>query len=47
MLTVEPDAGEEPSGRERAEEGTVRVVLHTPSLGALELRLGLHGGALT
>ena len=25
----------------------MRVVLHTPALGALELRLGLHGGALS
>ena len=33
-------------GRERPDEGSVRVVLHTPSLGALELHLTLHGGAL-
>jgi hypothetical protein len=46
VLTVEPDAGEESSGGERPEDGTVRVVLHTPSLGALELHLALHGGAL-
>ena len=47
VLTVEPDAGEESEGRERAEEGSVQVVLHTPALGALELRLGLHGGSLS
>jgi hypothetical protein len=46
VLTVEPDPGDEPSGPEHADEGSVRVVLHTPSLGTLELRLGLHGGAL-
>jgi hypothetical protein len=46
VLTVEPDAREEPDGRERTEEGAVRVVLHTPALGALELRLSLQGGAL-
>jgi hypothetical protein len=46
VLTVEPDGGDESSGRERGDEGSVRVVLHTPALGALELRLGLHGGSL-
>src|SRR5262245_32756283 len=46
VLTVEPDAGGETSGREGEEDGSVRIVLHTPALGALELRLGLHGGSL-
>jgi hypothetical protein len=46
VLTVEPDAGEESSRREQPDEGSVRVVLHSPALGALELQLGLHGGAL-
>ena len=46
VLTVEPDAGEENAGRERPDEGSVRVVLHTPTLGALELRLDLRGAAL-
>jgi hypothetical protein len=46
VLTVEPDAGDEEARRERPDEGSVRLVLHTPALGALELHLGLHGGAL-
>ena len=47
VLTVEPDAGDDDApGETRAEEGTVRVVLHTPTLGALELHLDLHGGSL-
>ena len=46
VLTVEPDGGDEKPDESRAEEGSVRVVLHTPSLGALELRLELHGGSL-
>jgi hypothetical protein len=45
VLTVEPDAGDD-AAAEAGEGGTVRVVLHTPALGALELRLALHGGAL-
>jgi len=46
VLTVEPDGGEDARGRERPDEGAVHVVLHTPALGALELRLVLAGGGL-
>src|SRR4051794_13484700 len=46
VLTVEPEPDDDAPGREHAGEGSVRVVLHTPALGALELRLGLHGGVL-
>jgi hypothetical protein len=46
VLTIEPDAEDEAAARDRPDEGSVRVVLHTPTLGALELRLGLHGGSL-
>jgi hypothetical protein len=46
VLTVEPDAGDDAVAREAGDDGTVRVVLHTAALGALELRLALQGGAL-
>jgi hypothetical protein len=46
VLTVEPDAGGDEAAREGREEGSVRLVLHTPSLGALELHLGLRRGSL-
>jgi hypothetical protein len=46
VLTVEPDAGGDESAGERGAEGSVRIVLHTAALGALELHLGLHGGSL-
>lgn len=46
VLTVEPDGGDKAAAEERPDEGAVRVVLHTPSLGALELHIGLHGSCL-
>jgi hypothetical protein len=46
VLTVEREVGDEGAEGDRPDEGTVRLVLHTPALGALELRLSLHGGSL-
>jgi hypothetical protein len=46
VLTVDPDGGEEGEAGGRGEHATVRLVLHTPALGALELGLALGGGSV-
>jgi hypothetical protein len=45
VLVVEPEPDDTPAAAD-ADGGSVRVVLHTPALGALELRLDLRAGVL-